>query len=48
MREGNKVADRLANIGVDQEHKMVSHIIPCDDLIPLLEADRRGVTFEMF
>lgn len=47
LKEGNKVADRLANIGVDQEDKMVSYIIPSYDLIPLLEADTRGV-FSIF
>lgn len=41
-----KVADMFANIGVDQEDRMVSYIIPPDDLIPLLEADMRGVAFE--
>lgn len=45
-REGNKVADKLANIGVEQEHKWVSHISPPADIIPLLEADMRGVAFE--
>lgn len=45
-REGNKVADKLANIGVDQEDKWVSHIVPPTDIIPLLEADMRGVAYE--
>lgn len=27
---------------------MVSHIIPPNDIIPLLEADMRGVAFERF
>ncbi|KAI8552620.1 hypothetical protein RHMOL_Rhmol06G0280900 [Rhododendron molle] len=47
-REGNKVMDRLANMCIDQEHKMVSHIIPHDDLISLLETDMRGVAFDRF
>lgn len=46
FREGNQVADKLANLGVDQEHKWVSHISPPEDIIPLLEADMRGVAFE--
>jgi len=46
LREGNKVADKLANLGVDQDEKWVSHISPPDDIIPLLEADMRGVAFE--
>ncbi|KAI8533199.1 hypothetical protein RHMOL_Rhmol11G0278700 [Rhododendron molle] len=46
LREGNKVADKLANLGVEQEEKMVSHISPPDDIIPLLEADMRRVIFE--
>lgn len=33
-------------IGVDQENKMVSHIILSEDIIPLLETDTRGVAFE--
>lgn len=37
LREENKVADRLANMRVDQENRMVSHIIPPVDIIPLLE-----------
>lgn len=41
LRENNKVADRLTNVGVNQEHKMISHIIPPDD-IPFLEVDMRG------
>lgn len=28
--EGNQVADRFANIGVNWEDKMVSHVIPPD------------------
>lgn len=46
LREGNQVADKLANFGVDQEDKWVSHISPPDYVIPLLEADMRGVAFE--
>lgn len=42
----NQVADRPVNMEVDQEENMVSHIIPSNDLIPLLEADTWGVTFE--
>lgn len=45
-REGNQVADKLANVGVEQEEKWVSHITPPVDIIPLLEADMRGVAFE--
>lgn len=47
LREGNKVGDRLANMGVDQgTRSMVSHSIPLEDIIPLLEADMRRVAFE--
>lgn len=45
-REGNQIADRLANMGVDQEERMVSHVIPRDEIIPFSEADMRGVSFE--
>lgn len=45
-RKGNTVADKLANIGVEQDHKWVSHISPPLDIIPLLEADMRGVAYE--
>lgn len=45
ITEGNKVADSFANMGVDQEEKMVSHITPPDGIISLLEADMRGVAF---
>ncbi|KAI8537441.1 hypothetical protein RHMOL_Rhmol09G0024100 [Rhododendron molle] len=45
-RKGNKIVGRLANKGVDQEDKMVSHVIPPEDIIPILEADMRGVAFE--
>lgn len=44
--EGNKVADKLANMGVEQDDKWVSHISPPETIIPLLEADMRGVAFE--
>ncbi|KAI8522671.1 hypothetical protein RHMOL_Rhmol13G0014400 [Rhododendron molle] len=37
--EGNQVADRLANMGVNQEDEMMLHVILLDDIIPLLEAD---------
>lgn len=45
-REGNQVADKLANMGVEHEDKWVSHIAPPVDTIPLLEAAMRGVAFE--
>lgn len=41
FREGNQVTDRLANMGVNQEDKMVSHVIQKDDIIPLLETDMK-------
>lgn len=45
-REGNKVvANKLANMGVDQDHKWVSHISPPETIISLFEADMRGVAF---
>lgn len=47
-REGNKVVDKLANIEGEQEDKWVSHIVPPVDIIPLLEADMRGVAYERF
>ncbi|KAI8536130.1 hypothetical protein RHMOL_Rhmol10G0232600 [Rhododendron molle] len=47
LREGNKVTDRLANMGVEQEDRMVSLIILPDDIISLMEADMRGVAFEI-
>ncbi|KAI8536509.1 hypothetical protein RHMOL_Rhmol10G0262700 [Rhododendron molle] len=42
--------DRLANMSVNQEDKMVSHVILPDDIIPLLKADMRmrGVAFEHY
>lgn len=43
--EGNKVADRLANLEVDQKNKMVPHIITPNDIIPQLEACMREVAF---
>lgn len=45
LREENRTADGLVNMGVDQQDKMVSHINPPDDIIPLLEVDMRGVSF---
>lgn len=42
------MADKLANVRVNQEDKMVSHVIPSDDIILLLETDMRGVPFEGF
>lgn len=46
--EGNKVADRFANMEVDQKNKMVPHIIPPNDIIPLLEARMREVAILFF
>lgn len=46
FREGNRVADKLADMGVDQGDRMVLLIVPSHDTIPLLEADMRGVAFE--
>lgn len=42
LREGNKVA----RMNVEQEDKMVSLLIPRDDIMPLLTADMAGVSFE--
>lgn len=42
------MSDKLANMRVNQEDKMVSHVIPLDDIILLLETDMRGVPFEGF
>ncbi|KAH7845953.1 hypothetical protein Vadar_007925 [Vaccinium darrowii] len=46
LQEGNKGAGFLANVGADQDDKMVSHNSPPIGAIPLLEMDLRGVTFE--
>lgn len=42
-REGNRCADRLANLGLSQDMKFVIHYCPPVDLIPLVEADCRGM-----
>lgn len=42
LREGNKVA----RMNVEQEDKMVSLLIPRDDIMPLLTVDMAGVSFE--
>lgn len=45
LREGNKVAYKLANMGADQDEKMVSRVIPMDEVISLLETDMRRVVW---
>lgn len=42
------MVDKLARMGVDQEDKMVSLVIPRDEIFPLLKADMAGVSFERF
>ncbi|KAL2941420.1 hypothetical protein RDABS01_029770 [Bienertia sinuspersici] len=43
-REGNKVADKLANIGVTQLDNLLFHVNPPSEIIPLLREDIVGVT----
>lgn len=40
------IANKLANMIVDQDHKWVSHILPPETIISIFEADMRGVAFE--
>lgn len=47
-REGNKVADRLANIGVLQEVHVVFFAAPPPEITTLLHEDIMGVTTPRF
>ena len=44
-REGNKVADKLTNLGVVQDCHLVTVGTPPEDLMELLEADSNGTIF---
>lgn len=46
FREGNQVADRLANMGVEQDAPIVSLLSPPVEIGDLLAADMAGVSYE--
>lgn len=47
-REGNKVADKLANLGVDQTEKLVTYHNPIGEIANLIHEDLVGVTTPRF